>query len=39
VVGVRATQFAADGPEVLALEAYLARRAAGMVMDAPGLRP
>jgi sulfur-oxidizing protein SoxA len=39
VVGVRATPFAADGPEVLALEAYLARRAAGMVMDAPGLRP
>jgi sulfur-oxidizing protein SoxA len=39
VVGVRATPFASDGPEATALEVYLTRRAAGMVVDAPGLRP
>lgn len=39
VVGVRATPFAPDSDEALALEVYLSRRAAGMVMDAPGLRP
>ncbi|MEY2690461.1 MAG: sulfur oxidation c-type cytochrome SoxA [Pseudomonadota bacterium] len=39
VVGVRATPFAGDSDDVLALEVYLARRAAGLLMDAPGLRP
>jgi sulfur-oxidizing protein SoxA len=39
VVGVRATPFAPDSQEALALEVYLSRRAAGMAMDAPGLRP
>jgi sulfur-oxidizing protein SoxA len=39
VTGVRATPFDADGVEMLALEAWLMRRAAGMAMDAPGLRP
>lgn len=39
LVGVRATPFAPDADEALALEVYLSRRAAGMVMEAPGLRP
>ena len=39
VTGVRAQPFAADADEWLALEAYLARRAAGMAMDAPAVRP
>jgi sulfur-oxidizing protein SoxA len=39
VVGVRATPFVPDSDEALALEVYLSRRAAGMLMDAPGLRP
>jgi sulfur-oxidizing protein SoxA len=39
VVGVRATPFPADSIETLALEVFLARRAAGLPMDAPGLRP
>jgi sulfur-oxidizing protein SoxA len=39
VVGVRAMPFAPDSTEMLALEAWLMRRAAGLPMDAPGLRP
>jgi sulfur-oxidizing protein SoxA len=39
VVGVRATPFAPDSNEALALEVYLSRRAVGLVMEAPGLRP
>ena len=39
VVGVRAEPFAPDAPEWLALEAFLAQRAAGMVVEIPGLRP
>lgn len=39
VAGVRAQPFAAGADEWLALEAYLARRAAGMAMEAPAVRP
>jgi sulfur-oxidizing protein SoxA len=39
LVGVRATPFPPDGEAALAVEAYLMRRAAGMVFEAPGLRP
>ena len=39
VVGVRAEPWAADAPEWLALEAWLAVRAAGMVVETPALRP
>ena len=39
VVGVRAEPFAPDALEWLALEAFLAERAAGMVVETPGLRP
>lgn len=39
VVGMRAEPWAHDGPEYLALEAYLMARARGMAMDAPGVRP
>ena len=39
VVGVRAEPFAADAPEWLALEAYLAQRAAGMGVETPAVRP
>jgi sulfur-oxidizing protein SoxA len=37
-LGVRATQFEPGGPEYLALELYLAHRARGLPMEAPGLR-
>jgi sulfur-oxidizing protein SoxA len=37
-LGVRATQFEAGGPEYLALELYLAARAKGLPVEAPGLR-
>lgn len=37
--GVRATPFDWDAPEWTALEAYLMQRAAGMVMEAPAVRP
>jgi L-cysteine S-thiosulfotransferase len=37
-LGVRATQFALGSPEYLALELYLAERARGLVIEAPGLR-
>lgn len=37
--GVRATAWDWDSRELLALETYLARRSAGMVMQPPGVRP
>lgn len=37
--GMRAEGFAAGSPELVELELYLATRAAGMRMDAPGVRP
>ncbi|MDN3920417.1 sulfur oxidation c-type cytochrome SoxA [Roseateles violae] len=37
--GVRAEPWALDAPELVELELYLMRRAAGMAMDAPALRP
>jgi sulfur-oxidizing protein SoxA len=37
-LGVRATQFELGAPEYLALELYLADRARGLPMEAPGLR-
>ncbi len=39
IVGVRAEPYAPDAPEWLALEAWLAVRAAGMVVETPALRP
>lgn len=39
VVGVRAEPWAADAPEWLALEAYLAGRAAGLAVETPAVRP
>lgn len=39
MVGVRAQPFDADDPAWVQLEAYLKRRAAGMAVDAPGVRP
>jgi L-cysteine S-thiosulfotransferase len=39
LVGVRAQPFAPDAAEWLALEVWLARRAQGMAMEAPGVRP
>jgi sulfur-oxidizing protein SoxA len=38
-VGVRAQSFADDSPEQTALVVFLMQRAAGMTIDAPGLRP
>jgi L-cysteine S-thiosulfotransferase len=37
-LGVRATQFPLGSPEYLALELYLAKRAGGLTIEAPGLR-
>jgi L-cysteine S-thiosulfotransferase len=37
-LGVRATQFPLGAPEYLALELYLAERAKGLPIEAPGLR-
>lgn len=37
-LGVRATQFPLGAPEYLALELYLAHRAQGLPVEAPGLR-
>lgn len=37
-LGVRATQFPLGSPEYLALELFLAARAAGLPIEAPGLR-
>ena len=39
VVGVRAQPWASDAPEWLALEAWLAQRAAGMPVETPAVRP
>jgi sulfur-oxidizing protein SoxA len=39
LVGVRAQPFEADAPEWLALEAWLALRAAGMPVETPAVRP
>ncbi len=39
VVGVRAEPWAPDAPEWLALEAWLAVRAAGLPVETPGVRP
>jgi L-cysteine S-thiosulfotransferase len=39
VTGVRAEPWPADAPEWLALEAYLALRAAGMAVETPAVRP
>ena len=39
LVGVRAEPFAPDAPEWVALELYLKQRAAGMITDAPAVRP
>jgi sulfur-oxidizing protein SoxA len=39
MVGVRAQPFADDSPEQTALVLFLIQRAAGMAVDAPGLRP
>lgn len=39
LVGVRAEPFAADADEWLALQAYLAKRASGMVLEGPSVRP
>lgn len=37
-LGVRATQFSLGSPEYLALELYLAARARGLPVEAPGMR-
>lgn len=37
--GVRAEPFAFDAPELVALELYLMRRAAGLAVDTPAVRP
>lgn len=39
MAGVRAEPFAYDAPEWVELELFLDRRAAGMRLDAPGVRP
>ncbi|MBL8350276.1 MAG: sulfur oxidation c-type cytochrome SoxA [Burkholderiaceae bacterium] len=39
VAGVRAEPYAPDAVEWLALEAFLARRAAGMAVETPAVRP
>lgn len=39
MAGVRAEPFAYGAPELVELELYLARRAAGMRVDAPAVRP
>jgi sulfur-oxidizing protein SoxA len=37
--GVRAEQYAYGSPELIALELYLMRRANGMQIESPGVRP
>ena len=37
--GVRAEPFAWGAPELVELELYLARRARGMPLETPGVRP
>lgn len=39
LTGVRAEPFDWGAPELVALEAYLAARAAGMAVESPGVRP
>lgn len=39
MAGVRADAFEYDAPEMVAIEAFLAGRAAGLEMEAPGVRP
>ncbi len=39
LVGVRAEPYAPDAPELLALETYLAARAAGLKVETPAVRP
>jgi sulfur-oxidizing protein SoxA len=39
LVGVRAEPFAADAPELVDLELYLAARAAGLPVETPAVRP
>lgn len=39
VTGVRAEPWAVDAPQWLALEAWLAQRAAGMAVETPAVRP
>ena len=39
LVGVRAEPWGPEAPEWLALETYLASRAAGMAVETPGVRP
>lgn len=39
VSGVRAEQYAYGSPELLAIELYLMRRANGMQIESPGVRP
>lgn len=39
MVGVRAEPFAADAPELVALELYLAVRAQGLPVETPAVRP
>lgn len=39
LTGIRAEPFPAGAPELIELELYLMRRAAGMAMDAPAVRP
>ncbi len=39
ITGVRAEPWAVDAPEWLALEAWLAQRAAGMAVETPAVRP
>jgi sulfur-oxidizing protein SoxA len=39
VTGVRAEPWAVDAPQWLALEAWLAQRAAGMLVETPAVRP
>ena len=39
LIGVRAEPYTPDSPEMLALQVYLAQRAAGMVVETPAVRP
>ena len=39
MTGVRAEPYAFGAPELVALEAFLMRRAAGMALETPGVRP
>lgn len=39
LVGVRATPFDHGAQEIIAIELYLNQRAAGMLLETPGVRP